>query len=379
MRNFHIHTIFLIILLASWGCVEKYEPDVMDASGNFLVVEGTLVNDTTTLFLSRTSALDSLGVRPESGAQLWVENSNASYQVAFEEKESGTYRAFLNLSPADTYRLQIMSSGKVYFSEYISVKDAPEIESVDWDVSGNTTIDVNVSTHDPQNNTLYYRWEYTETWEYRSAYNSVFKFEKDEVQVRDIPGELINTCYRSAASSDIYIASSVKLTEDRISRFPLLKIDLPDDNRLDRRYSILVRQYALSREAFEFWDILKKNTESLGTLFDPQPSQLPSNLYCETDPDEPVIGYISAGKFTEKRLFIDRAEIPFSFNYNRYPTCELDTIPIDSAIAFARFNGTSSIPVDTYGLFEPTDYLYSSSSCVDCRVQGGTLEKPDFW
>ncbi|MGB0176202.1 MAG: DUF4249 domain-containing protein [Owenweeksia sp.] len=376
---------FHIALFVSWlaglsSCVEEYKPDIIEAPNNYLVVEGTLLdNDTTVIRLSRTSGLDSLGTKPVNNASIVVESSGGGSLLTLAELGDGIYKAFSDLDASRNYRLKITTSGKIYYSEYVPVKDAPEVGNVGWDVVSGNNIQVHVSSSDPQNNTIYYRWDFMETWEYRSAYNSVYKFEDDVVQVRDIPEELIHICYRTKGSTDIYAASSTQLNEDVISKYPLQLIRLAGDDRLDRRYSILVRQYALTREAFEFWDILKKNTENLGTLFDPQPSQLPSNFYCETNPDEPVIGYFSAGRVTQKRLFIDRSDIPFSFNYNRFPVCALDTVSIDSTLSYDLFNNSPYIPVDTYGVFEPTDYLYSDRSCVDCRLGGGTLEKPDFW
>ena len=53
---------------------------------------------------------------------------------------------------------------------------------------------------------------------------------------------------------------------------------------------MLVNQYALTREAHEYWTLKKNNSESLGGLFDPLPSQAASNFRCVSHPDEPVFG-----------------------------------------------------------------------------------------
>ena len=379
MKDYWKYISLFMISLTFSGCVEEYKPDVVNAPNNFLVVEGTLLDgDSTVILISRTSSLDNLGIRPVNNASVTVEGSS-SPPFALENSGNGMYKALLSLDAGQDYRLKIEADNQVYYSEFVPVKNAPEISNVGWDVVSGDAVQINVSSGDPENNTLYYRWDFTETWEYRSAYTSVLKFEDNEVKPRDLPEELINTCYRTRESTDIYAASSTQLNQDVISKYPLQLIRLEDDNRLDRRYSILVRQYALTREAYEFWDILKSNTENLGTLFDPQPSQLPSNFYCDTDPEEPVIGYLSAGRVTQKRLFIAKDEIPFSFDFNRYPTCSLDSIVIDSTLNYNYFSNSFNIPVDAYGIFEPTHYLHAPPSCVDCRLAGGTHEKPTFW
>ncbi|MEJ7664694.1 MAG: DUF4249 family protein [Hymenobacter sp.] len=58
----------------------------------------------------------------------------------------------------------------------------------------------------------------------------------------------------------------------------------PPSSKLYYLYSILVRQYALTPEEFAYWDKLRKNTENLGTLFDPLPSQLSGNVHRLTMP-----------------------------------------------------------------------------------------------
>jgi hypothetical protein len=40
-----------------------------------------------------------------------------------------------------------------------------------------------------------------------------------------------------------------------------------------------VYQYALTKDQYDYWTELKKNSEQLGTLFDAQPSQLNSNIH----------------------------------------------------------------------------------------------------
>jgi hypothetical protein len=50
-------------------------------------------------------------------------------------------------------------------------------------------------------------------------------------------------------------------------------------------YYIKLSQYALSHDAYLFYQKLKKNTEQLGSIFDAQPSELSSNIHCVTDPD----------------------------------------------------------------------------------------------
>ena len=61
----------------------------------------------------------------------------------------------------------------------------------------------------------------------------------------------------------------------------------------------------------------------MGSLFDSQPSQLKGNIFNVTNPDEMVIGFVSAGTITEKRIYINNFEIPsFKLNTNN-SNCEI--------------------------------------------------------
>jgi hypothetical protein len=40
------------------------------------------------------------------------------------------------------------------------------------------------------------------------------------------------------------------------------------------RYSINVRQYGLTKEAYNYWQIIQKSSQQSGSIFDPQPAQV---------------------------------------------------------------------------------------------------------
>jgi hypothetical protein len=106
------------------------------------------------------------------------------------------------------------------------------------------------------------------------------------------PAQNVNVCYSNDSSTGILLGSSVKLTQDVIYQAPLTPI-AGTSEKIELRYSILVKQYGLTEDAFKFWDELRKNTERLGSIFDSQPSGSSGNIHCTTDATEPVFGYIS--------------------------------------------------------------------------------------
>ncbi len=287
----------------------------------------------------------------------------------------------LSLDPSQPYRLHIRTAnGKEYLSEFTSVVITPPIDDVGW-TAGSGLVTINVSTHDPQTQPGYYQWQFEETWKYHSGFPSDLKYENEKILPRTQP-EQFYYCYRSDLSSQIAIANTEKLSSNVIYQFPIQQISYTSSNRLLIRYSILVKQYALTKDWYEWIRKVKKNTESTGSIFDAQPGETGGNIKCVSDPAEKVIGFIGCATETEKRLFIDRSEIPAGEVYTGYENCEEDSIKNNPYDLDNYFKGQFNIPLTAIyqpGAAAPTYIMGANAGCVDCRMAGGTTIPPPFW
>lgn len=366
----------LSLMLSIGSCKQEYPLPKNAQDLNLLVVEGLLnaAVGPTTVRLSRTvNPSDTASIRPELRAQVTVEGENSTVAVLVGNSGGEYTINQLNLNPSVKYRLRIKrENGKEYLSDFVPVQPSPAIDSVHWRRT-NDGVQLLVTTHDPQNSTWYYRWEYDETWEIHSDFISNWQYVEPDVVIRPDP-HAIYFCWRYDASRGIFVNSSAKLSQDVISSQPLNSIPSGSE-RISVRYSILVRQYALTEHAYQFWEIMKKNTEQVGTLFDPQPSQLLSNIHSLSDPEEAVIGYVSAGSYSEKRLFITRSQ---ASPWNYRTGCTDRIIPLDSLKFFYEFGFW--IPLEEWTA--PSGFLggYVSSvrPCVDCTLRGSNI-RPSFW
>lgn len=367
-------------MLVFSGCVEPYFPEVKETTSSFLVVNGFLnANAPTTIQLLRTQNLNDTGTPPaETNATVIVESENGE-RFGLHETGGGTYmHPNLQLRQDTKYKLYIRTrSGSEYASDYVEVKSSPTIGDVRWKAEDGE-VKIFVNSHDPNNKTQYYKWEYEQTWQFRPAFHSVLIYDKGEVRFREPSDAPISVCWKSENSTRVEIGSSVKLSEDRISDYRLLSIPY-NSEKVSMKYSILVKQYALTRDAYEYQEMLKKNTENIGTLFDPLPSQLTSNIRSLSNPSETVIGYLSATTMETKRIFIDSRDLPRDWRLY-FPTCEIDTVMIASGEVHERFTGGYLLPVDEiYGTGPgPIGYTYGTRACVDCTVQGSNV-KPAYW
>jgi len=357
------------------GCVEKFEPPVTTANQNYLVVDGFINNgnDSTIITLSRTRNVgDTVSAIPELNAQLFVVK-NGSILYSLQEQGGGRYESPGQFLDANSkYRLKIVTAqGKEYLSDEMSVKETPPIDSIAY-VSNSGGVTFYVNTHDPKNNSRYYQWEYEETWEYRSTYESNLEYVNGIVVTRP-PERAIYTCYKDTKSTSIFLGSSANLAEDIIYQNPLLTVPR-NSSQITVRYSLLVKQFVLSQEAFNYWQNIKKTTEQLGSIFDAQPSQFKGNIHSSSDAGEPVLGYMSINSKQEKRIFVTPEDVkPWVFTG---PQCELSVLSRDTWNFYATNFGY--IPVSISGP-PPGVISWAEVICVDCRIRSGTTVKPVFW
>jgi hypothetical protein len=365
----------LLILLFS-QCVEEFDPPSSDYD-NLLVVEAFISkgNEQTDVKLSRSMPLDTTGFFPESGAGVSIrEDTGEEYFLS--ETTYGSYKfpeGFIAQSGM-SYQIRILrSDSKQYESDFVTLRQTPDIDSVYWEYLekpelGVEGLQIYLSTQDPENKTRYYRWYYDETWIFRTPYDATLIYENGLIRERI---EDINTCWKNVSSTAILLGNSETLDQDIINSYELVYVDNTTE-RLADRYSLNVKQYALSEEAYKYWNELKDLNENLGTLFDPMPYTIRGNIYNINDRKETVLGYFDAAEVKEKRIFISQLEIPRMQIFNPYQACS------DTLVSFSLVGGMVARGYMLATVIGLSDYLLSTSTCIDCRYFG-TNTQPDFW
>jgi hypothetical protein len=366
---------YIVLILLS--CKKPYNPTVVANSVNFLVVEGmiNIGGMESNIRLSRTTNLQDLKSKPESGAEVTIENeSNTTYSMM--DFGGGNYRFFGNLTADVRYRLRIKTkAGATYLSDFVEYKLTKPIDQINAEIKPNGLL-ITLNSQDDTNNSTYYRFEYDETWQFQSRYESQLIVKNGSIINRNALENIYN-CFGNSSSSAITIASTAKLSKDILYKSPITFIKSTDE-KISIRYSILVRQYAISEQEYNFWETLKKNTENVGSIFDPQPSFVSGNIKCVSNPSEKALGYIGAGSFTEQRIFVDKSNLPQEWKKEDPFKCELDSIPVSNIDLF--LNNPNYTPV--YSLTDAGKniiaYYGSNIKCVDCTTRG-TKQKPIFW
>jgi hypothetical protein len=361
-------------------CRKPFQPKLRQLNNNYLVVGGiinTSPRSITTLYLSRTLNLtDSNTNVPELGAGVQIEGRSGVIYSLSAQSTAGTYVSdSLTLDNNDQYRVDIITSdGDSFQSDFVSPRQTAPIDSLNW--SQNEDVTIYVNTHDPTDSSRYYWWEYAETWEYRAPLMAPYAVSNGLIYGRALDSQ-VNVCYINHLSTDLLLGTSGSLGRDVISMQPLLTI--PNrDGRIYYRYSLLVSQYAMTQAAYQYWQTIKTNSQQLGTLFDPQPSQLTGNIRSLKNPGEPVVGYASAARQQQMRMFITHDQVAdWTFNPAGDFACSILTISTDPGnFLIWNYNDTSYSP---YYYSSMVSLVIAKNICLDCRVQGGTTTKPPFW
>jgi len=375
-----LHMAGLALLgMLSRSCIEPYYPDIEDYE-NLLAVDGLITDgqDPCLVRLSRTSSYDDFQSVPETGAVVVILDDLGTV-FSLEEGLPGQYLtdpASFTGEQGRSYQLHIvLSDGSAYESDYMLLREVPPIDTLEARYerrelaepgSYSDGIQIYLNTGDPSNLTRYYRWDWEETWEFTVPMQAPEKAE-------------LFRCWKSGSSRSIMIGTSEQLTEDRIIDYPLHYVDA-GSNRLRILYSLLVRQYAESPAAYDFWKRQEDMSERGGTLFDPIPAAIPGNIYSLSDPDEIVLGLFDASGVSTRRIFIDpqvlppRVDVPTDFEF-----CRFQVLQDPSATDINYLLSSGWIYVDEYNdMNHLVVRLTNQPSCFDC-TRTGTNAKPEFW
>ncbi len=384
MIKIHRNAILLLLLLTC--CVEPY-PIKSTSYEELLVVEGFISTEIIQhkVVISKTSSIDKPEFIPETGAQVSIKDNHGSL-ITLQENTPGVY-----LTPTtsgiigNVYTLYITTkSGQQLVSDEVTLRDTPDIQDIyaayspDLNVGGSKGgIQIFLDTEDPNREAHFYRWEYEETWEIQTPFESEFAWlGGNNVVFRDVP---VSICYASDTSNNILIQSTQGLNADKITAQVIQTI--PEDSpQLIHKYSILVKQYAISENAYLYWKTLRDVNQSQGTLYDTQPGTVRGNITSLTD-NQVVLGYFDAGVVKQMRVFFT----PTNFKASGYlppdygSNCTFITaiqIPASQIGDFLSNNPGLEIQGAT-GAGDATLYLLPTA-CCDCTSLGTNI-KPSFW
>lgn len=373
--------LFFILIGIYSGCRTPYDPEVPDSEVRILVVEGYLDTEgkKSELKLSRTVPLSNeSSTLPETGATVLLRGQNGQ-QFPLAEGEKGIYIFQRDIDERQTYTLEIvLRSGERYASEVLKPIVTPDI--IDGGFKRDSDgVEVYVST---QGNAEAddFLWTFEETWIYRPRIRTPYIYVPATRTVRNrTEAEQNSLCFKTESSPDIVLETSSRFQDQVVFQKTVTEIPQGDE-RIMERYSILISQKGIASKDVQFWEILKKNTEDIGSIFSPLPSLIGGNIKSLDNASDPVIGQVSLGVVRQKRIYINLQDVsPWNYVDPEFNDCIIEEEPVFIQDYQTKFGGGEIVPVR--GLMQGTTivaYYPSTRRCTDCTLYASRI-RPDFW
>lgn len=387
---------FIVIIVLLNGCIEPYEAKT-ESFEDVLVVNAMITNEIKQqeIILTRSFKFEEDGPTYETNAEVKIIENNQN-EYLFVETVSGKYLSSqeFGVKPNNTYQLSIKTqSGKTYSSNPSTLKPSNLLNEVyaNREISKDSIdgIAIYTKSQGTSENTGFYKFEYEET--FKIVAPNWFHYDlKASDEVRDsvyvVPRSREEQyCYKTIKSTDIIIKNTNEFSQDNIDPF-IIKFINSEDYSLMHRYSILVKQYVLSREAYVFYQILKDFSESESLFSENQPGFVSGNISSDSNPEEKVVGFFTLSEVHTTRIFFNPINF---FEWYELPDFPYSCVPFSPSLKATPTQKMSlwemvkknlvkfQIENDQIGPGQ-SKYYVVPTICGDCNVLG-TNVVPEFW
>jgi len=395
-RKLHLILIFIIGVYTN-SCIEPFDIKTITFE-SALVVEATISNEIKyqEINLSRTFDLEGKGPSTENNAAVKIIDDQQNV-YNFNEITTGKYisdKEFGAISNRD-YQLKIITNeGRSYASELTQLTNTAQIDKVYAEKSEDEKgVNIFVDSYNPNGNSRYYRYVYEETFKIIASKWSdrdlVLVSKKPAIFDFEIRNENKRICYSTIYSKGIIQTETNNLIDDRVTKFPVRYIN-NDNFIISHRYSMLLKQYVQSQEAYTFYKTLEDLSGSESLLSQNQPGFVNGNVFSEDNSNEKVIGFFEVSSVSTKRIFFSPNELDLIVPYPRpYPVpCHLTAPQLNPRYELSIFDYLESGKFLFYARSGPGappldppsggPYIMTESACGDC-TEIGTNITPDFW
>lgn len=384
--------LMLISATAINSCVEPYDFET-ETFEDMLVVEALITNEVKRqeITLSRTYRLEEEEPAAERGASVSITDDTGNEFTFSETGIPGVYASNMEfgLQPQRSYQLHIHTQdGNSYTSDSAAFLPGAEIDDLYAQRTihdGEEGVALMVDSESSSAASNFALYEYEETYKIVSPFTvrNTIEFQGNNWSI--VPNTRNETvCYNTKPSNEIILSNTSSLSENNLKSF-VVRFLKKDNPVLAQRYSILVKQYSLTPEAYSYYSTLKKISGSESVLSDNQPGFVNGNIYSQDNEDDKVIGYFTLSAVSTKRIYFNYYDF-FEFSEPRpqFPESCLIFRPgesFDTPIGMikggtVRFYGLASSPSDEELGDGPMRVI--ATECVDCTVYGKN-EAPDFW
>ncbi len=385
---------FLLLVSATTinSCVEPYDFET-ETFESMLVVEALITDEVKLqeIKLTRTYKLEEEEPTAETNANVTIVDSDGNEFRFYESDVPGVYvsNTAFGAKEQQTYQLQIQTQdGNSYTSDSEALLPGAEIDHLYAEravLKGEDGVALMVDSESSTAASNFALYEYEETFKIVSPYTvrNTVKFEGSNWSI--VPNTRQETvCYNTVPSNEIILSNTSSLSENDLESFVVRFIN-KNNPVLAQRYSILLKQYSLTPEAYSYYSTLKKISGSESILSPTQPGFVNGNIYSLDNEDEKVVGFFTVSSVSSKRIYFNyddffgfdepRPQFPEScmiFRPGENFDTPLSMIQSGTVRYYSLANGSGE------GELGDGPMRVIATECVDCTVYG-TNEAPEFW
>lgn len=383
MRKILIHIMLLMVTVAVSSCVYPFEPELDKSAGRNLVIEGDLlIGSFSYIRLSYMSYLDEDLAEWDVKAEVRAEDEKGNMYNG-KKVDSNLYLISLNLAdPSSRFRLYVvLDDGREYASEWAEARRAPVVDEITHELDATTNqVRFNITLHSDDGE-QYFRWFFDEDWEYESLYDAKYWYSIDTsdpddngTMIKYGPREGTHYCWMNQQSTGLYFTTTRDLESNKVQEKNFYRV-AAQTQRMSSLYSMNVRVESTTEDCYDYWKNVRTNSENLGDLFSPIPSEMRGNIYNLSDPDETVLGFVNVSTVAEKRVFVDNKKTGYYIKKTYIPEDDwMIEVPTNEWRRYYIYK--QYLPVSKG---EGSIFYWAPKRCVDCRLQGGTKNRPVFW
>ncbi len=423
-NSLHIIVGYIVMLIAISSCVEPFQAESLSFE-NVLVIDARISDELKRheVILRRTYPFENEDFEVERNASVQI-TDDLGNTIDFQEAAPGNYVSISEFAAQANvgYRLQVTTAGGTrYESESVITPTSIPIKEVNGKIGFNDLenegIRISLTNETTNNEAKYFRYEYEETYKITAPFYNPFEFDvidslffqdgdNDGFEIGIKPRvDASQFCYGFQKGRDLILRDSEQNVNNETGTFEVRFLE-SDDFKIAQRYSILVKQYSLSANAYSYYSSLDDFNSDESVFTDVQPGFLEGNIKASDD-DETVLGYFEIASVAKERIFFNYEDFypdsqipPYIIN------CQLTTAPL--LISFVPHVGPGFV-VDESDVVSPLldgiqagliayhetnedyeepegdgeveglgPYFVKATGCIDCREFGSNI-KPDFW
>lgn len=401
------------VFLAFLGCIEEFDPQTKSLE-RLLVINALLTDEHKKhhVRLSRVFSFEEDLPTYETNARVVIVD-DLGMEYMFKEEAIGDYVSVDSFAAKEgsTYTLIVaLDDGQKFISEKVSTPQKVPISQLRAkryvNDKGDEGVGILLNNAGNVGDATFFKYEYEETYKIIAPKYDPFEMfvvhyiPCDTLPYRvDIRPRTVEqrTCFATANSTQIIKTSTSDLLVPEVENFEVRFID-KDNYIISHRYSLLVRQFSKTREAYRFYETLGEFSSSRLVFSGVQPGFLEGNIVSSDDPNQKVLGYFEVASVSEERVFFNYQDLfpkeelpPYVVNcytlgnpplYTRGYHCDgfrncdgacqsplIEGI-LAGTITFAAENE------DFYNYDGP--YFTLPIACSDCTALGSNIV-PDFW